>query len=243
MKKSQKTFVVGLVILIIVVIAAYLFYTSGPQVSTNGVSTIKAQPDKISVYITLQSINPTAQAAQDSVNVISDKILAELASLGFEDKDIELANYNVYPNYDWSSGSSRITGYTASQQLNVNLADFDKTSEVIDAASKSGALVSGINYELSIAKQNEYKAQALNEASKDAKVKAESIASGFGKHLGRLVSVQSNEFNYYPYPLYTRSDMAAGNAEAVKAVSSISASPSELEVSASINAVYSMTRF
>ena len=243
MIKKNILFWIGIgLIAVLLLLGVYYFFTSGAEISANGSSVIKAQPDLMSVSITIESRNPNAQTAQDKVSEISTKLLNELSNLGFETKDIELANYNVYPEYDWNNGKQDLKGYVANQQLTIRLKDFERVSAVIDTASSSGALVSGINYELSSAKQNEYKAQALNEASEDARVKATSIASGFGKKLGRLVSVQSQDFNYYPYPLYARADTALGsNAEAQKAV--VGVSPSELDVSASVSATFRMMRF
>lgn len=242
MKKELKSKIIAAGIILAVIVIAYFIYISGPQVSAIGNSQIKAQPDLTSVYVNVESRNPNAQIAQDKVSEISTELLGKLKELGLDDKDIQLANYNVYPEYEWVNGKQNLKGYIATQQIVIELSEFDKISSVINAASDSGALISGINFELSQEKQNEYKAQALKSAGEDAEIKAISIASGFGKKLGRLVSVQSQEFNYYPYPLYARGDVAVGgNAEAQKAV--IGISPSDIEVSASISAVYTMTRF
>ncbi|MDP1728574.1 MAG: SIMPL domain-containing protein [archaeon] len=227
---------------IFLLLGIYYFYTSGAEVSANGSSVVKAQPDLMSVYINIDSgILSSAELAQNKVSETLDKFLVELSSSGIEEKDIELSNYQVYPEYDWASGKQSLRGYRATQQLIINLEVFDRVALVIDGASNSGALVSGINYELSSVNQNKYKAQALNEASRDARIKASSIADGFGKNLGRLVSVQSQDFNYYPYPLYSRTDVSVGNAEAEKAV--VSVSSRDLEVSASVSATYTMTKF
>jgi uncharacterized protein YggE len=231
------------VIIVAVIIAGYFFYVSGPVISATGNSEITAKPDMISVYVISQARNESSSAAQQKVIDISDKFVSELEALGISEDDIELSNYNVYEDFDYSSNERKSLGFIASQSITVKLTEFNKTSQVISAATTAGALVSGINYELSIAKQNEYKAQALKEAGADARVKAESLASGFGRNLGKLVSVQSQDFNYYPYPLYAKADIAtvSENAGAESAIRSIS--PSDLTVSASVSATYSMTRF
>jgi len=231
------------VIIIAVIIAAYYFYVSGPSISATGNSEITAKPDMISIYVISQARNESSSAAQQKVIEISDKFVAELEKLGISEEDIELSNYNVYEDFDWANNERKSLGFVATQSITVKLKDFNKTSQVISAATTAGALVSGINYELSIARQNEYKAQALKEAGADAKIKASSLASGFDRRLGRLVSVQSQDFNYMPYPLYAKEDVAvvSENAGAESAIRSIS--PTDLTVSASVSATYSMTRF
>ena len=90
---------------------------------------------------------------------------------------------------------------------------------------------------MSTAKQNEYKAQALKEASEDAKIKAEAIASGLGKTVGKLVSVSSNEFNYQPWPLY---NSMAGSTAADAKVATTNIQPGQQDVSASVTVVYAL---
>jgi len=235
---------IGIAAAIIIVITIYFFYTSGPKISVNGSSEITAKPDMISIYVISQARNASSSIAQEKVIGISEKFVTELEELGISEEDIELSNYNVYEDFDWSSSSRKSLGYVASQSITVKLEDFNLTFSVIKSATTAGALVSGINYELSQEKQSEYKAQANKKAGEDAKMKAESLAAGFGRRIGRLVSVESQEFNYYPYPLYAKAEGAVSvdsNAQAERAI--VGVSPSDLKVSSSILASYTMTRF
>jgi uncharacterized protein YggE len=85
----------------------------------------------------------------------------------------------------------------------------------------------------------------LTDAGADAKIKAEATAAGLGKKIGRLISVQSQEFNY-PGPLYAYekamdSSVGAANAEAQRVSSSLS--PSDIEVSATLTVQYKLSKF
>ena len=242
MKKSI-TWIIGIAVVLALITAGYYFYTSGPSISATGNAELTVKPDMISVFAASQARDNSSSIAQQKVLDISERFVAELEKLGISEDDIELSNYNVYEDFDWSSSERKSIGFIASQSITVKLKDFNKTSGVIKAATTAGALISGINYELSIEKQNEYKARALKEAGADAKIKAESLASGFGRNLGRLVSVQSQDYGYVPYPLYAKADVAtiSENAAAESAISGIS--PSDLTVTASVSATYSMTRF
>jgi len=237
-KGLKKGIVISLVVLAVLVVG-YFVYVSGPEVMTIGYSEITATPDLISVYVNAEARDADIGKSQEKSLNISNNFLLGLEQLGIPDEDIELSGYNTYQDYDWQTG--KIKGYVTSQQMIIKIKDFDKTILVIRAATDSGALVSGINFELSSSKQNEYKATALKEAGQDARAKADALAEGLGRRIGKLVSVQSQDFNYYPYPYFSRDDLAVGNAEAEKA--SVSVSPQDLEVSASVSATYTMTRF
>lgn len=244
---NNKTIVTAIVIVAIVAVAGYLIYNAGPVVSAQGSSTLKVQPDEISVYVTIETRNASAVEAKNANTEISDRVLTELIKLGFDRDEVKFVNYNEYPEYDWSGGSQKFKGYVVSQQLVVKMSDFDKVSEVIDASTDAGALVSSINFELSDKKQSYYKTQALTEAGQDAKAKAEATAAGVGKRLGRLVSVQSENFDYRPWNYYSYGGVmtaSADNAEAMKAVSTLaSLGPQDQEVSATISVQYKMSLF
>ena len=130
--------------------------------------------------------------------------------------------------------------YKATHSIKVQLDSnkMDDAGTVIDIGVDNGALVSYINFELSLTKQNELKAQALNQATQDARIKAESIASGLGKNLGAVVSVSDSSFDYYPWPIY-RNDVAYGTgiAEAKEAIST-NINPGQQEVSARVSVTY-----
>lgn len=233
------------VVVLAVIIGGYFFYVTGPEISATGSSEIKVNPDIVSVYVMSQARNDSSSAAQEKALEISDKFASELAKIGIAEKDIQLSDYNVYEDFDWASGSRKSLGFIASQSITVKITDFNKTSRVIRAATTAGALVNGINFELSQEKENEYKAQALKQAGEDAGIKASSLAEGFGKKIGRLVSVQSQDFDYRPYPLFAKAEggvaSVSDNMQAESAIAGIS--PSELTVTADVSATYRMTRF
>jgi uncharacterized protein YggE len=78
----------------------------------------------------------------------------------------------------------------------------------------------------------------LAEASKDAKIKAESIATGLGKKLGSLVSVSAQDYNYMPYPLYSRDMAVAEGLEIKQVVTNIQ--PKNLEISSTVSVIYNI---
>ncbi len=246
LKKSTQKILIAAGIALVVIVAAYFFYLNGPEISVTGSSSLKVKPDLISIHVTIGKEHAYAETAQNAVSIISEKLLAELAKFGLKDEDIELSNYYVYPKYDWVGGQQELAGYVASQQMIVKMESVEKIIYVVPVIADTDAMITGINYELSSSKQNEYKAQALNEAGQDAENKARALASGVGKRLGRLVSVQSQDFGYYPYPIYARAEadtLTVANAAAEKTVSSLDVSARSMDISASVSATYTLTRF
>lgn len=240
-KSVQITLIIVIAFLIVAGVATFLILqgkTPSNTVSVQGSALIKADPDLVTVYFRAETNASTAQEAKDKNAEIVNKATAALTKAGIPKEKIQTLDFNIYPEYDWIDGVQKFKGYRAVHSFKVELetAQIDKIGSVIDAGVDAGAMIDYINFELSTAKQNEYKAEALKQASQDAKTKAEAMVSGLGKQLGKLVSVSDMSFDYYPWPIYRAMEMGGSAAEAKEAMTNIT--PSEKEISAQVSVVY-----
>ncbi len=252
MKKDNKaiiiTSIIAGVILIIALIALGTFNSISPysknSVTVEGTANIDATPNLIGIYFNIQTNGETSLEAKDANNEIFNNLVAELAIQGFDRSELKTQNFNIYPDYEWINGKREDNGYIATHSLKLELSsdDFDKVSEVIDAGVNSGTGINYINFELSQELQSQYKAEALELASKDARVKAEAVASGFDKKVGRLVSVSVSDFEYYPWNIYSAKSESGSSdedfASVRETVSNIT--PSEQDISARVSATYKL---
>jgi len=251
MKGENKSIIITSIIcgVILLVALAFLFTSQtnktieNDSITVQGVSIVNVIPDLISVYFTIDTKGDTSKEANDLNTGILDNFTKSLIANGYDESIIKTENFNIYPNTYWENNKMKEDGFKATRSLKVELnsTEFDKISNIIDLGVNAGAGISYINFELSPEAQNKYKAKALELAAQDAKVKAESVASGFGKSLGKLVSAQVNDFNYYPFRVYSTSASGTGiedTASAKEAVASIT--PSDQDVTASISATYKM---
>jgi len=237
--KMDNKIIVAILIIGVILVGGYLISGTGAVVSAHGQSSLEVIPDEVSVNLYIETKAESAQEAQDANAEIEDAVVIALLRTGLERKDIQLQGYSVYPDYSWEDNSRKENGFVARQQIVVETTDFDFVSEIVDAAVDNGALVSYINFELSDAKQSEYKKQALELASADAKEKAKSTAAGLGKKLGRLVSVESSDFNYGVGRVYAMEDSESGGAK--MAVADLD--PQDVNVQASVSVQYRLRAF
>lgn len=233
-------------IVIIALLTLFVFvpmFSSTNTMTVQGTSTIKVMPDLVSVFLNIQTNGTTSSDANTANTAIYNQLKTSLISLGFTDSQIGTDSYNIYPNiiYD-TTGHATNQGYIATHvvKLEFSANDTTKLSSVIDAGTNAGAGVSSINFELSQALQNQYKAQALQVASQDAKTKADAVAAGFGKTTGVLVSVSVDNFNYYPWPIYAASGSAPSVANAGAKVATMNLAPTSQDVTASVSATYKL---
>ena len=247
MKKMEKSVQITLIIVgavIFLALAGIIFLKSSSAentISVNGQATSKIAPNLITIYFNIETSGKTSKEASDANSVISNALISNIELLGFSKEELKTQNLNIYPEYDYSKSSTTIIGYKASHSLKIELSieKKEKVGEVIDSATNAGAGISYINFELTPALQQTAKADAIKLASEDARIKAESLAQGFNKHLGRLVAVSLDQFNYNPWPIYASKDMGISGNEDAREVS-LSINPSEQEVSAYVTAVYKL---
>ncbi|MEK6840488.1 MAG: SIMPL domain-containing protein [Nanoarchaeota archaeon] len=239
--KLEKSVQTTLIIVAGVIILALILINSikpsyENTISVAGTATIKAMPDIIGVYFSVDTQGATSNEAADKNSNITDAMRDSLIAKGFDKENIQTTSYSVYPEYDYRTGTGKITGYRATHSLKVEIpaSESEKIGDVIDSGIDAGAGISYVNFELSQESQNNYKAEAMKLAAQDASSKAEGVAEGLGKKLGSLVSVSINDYGYIPW--LARDFSGTSAAEAKQAATDIV--PSEQEISASVTAVF-----
>jgi uncharacterized protein YggE len=236
------TLMITATVLIVSLVIAYVFLQlRAPQhtVNVNGQATIKALPDIISVYFNVETAGNTAQAAKDNNSAVVDKLTTNIIAAGFKKSDVVTQDFSVTPAYKWEYDQQILTGYVARHTIKIELSvnKTDKVGQVIDAGVNAGAGISYVNFELSDAKLNTYKAEALKQATLDARTKADSIAQGLGMKVSDIMSISDSSFDYYPWPIYEGG--LAMNAEAAKAAAT-NIQPGEKDVSARVTVTFKL---
>ena len=182
--------------------------------SVTGEGTLSIQPDVAYVNVGIQKNASTVKQAQSQINETMEKITSGLKSLSIDSKNIQTTDYSINPNYDWTSGTQKITGYSASTQLKIKITDLDKINEVIDSATANGAnQVSNITLDVEDRAAAEETARKDAVAQANAKAKAAADAAGF--KLGRIIgySENSNDTNLLRPISYSAKTLAAGAAD------------------------------
>lgn len=185
------------------------------QTTTNKQSTfdvtgegeITAVPDRAEINLGIQVSDSSVQKVQERGNQVINKINQDLLTMGIEKQDIKTINYNLYPNYDYRTGTQTITNYALNVNLQVKAKDFSKVTQIVDTATKDGAnQIGGVTFTLSEDKRREVEKEVRVVAIKRAKEKAEELASLSGVRLGKIVNVieNTNGGGISPYPMMAK---------------------------------------
>ena len=207
------------------------------SIQTTGQSILSVDPDKAEIILGVETQEVNALDSQQGNAEIMEKVMLALKNNGIKTKDIKTYQYSVQPirNYNSRSGDyQEIIGYKTTNMIRIKTTDLDNVGKVIDAAASVGAnKFQGVSFGLTDEKQTEYKNEALKEASKNAKTKAESIADGLGVKIQGVL--RASESSYYQ-PVYRDYDMIASAGSEMEATTEIS--PGMIQVSATVSVSY-----
>ena len=120
-------------------------------------------------------------------------VLAQLKQLLGTGADVKTISYSLSPNYRYPTGGGEptITGYTATNVVRVTLDDLTQVGKVIDTATGSGAnRIQSLQFTLK--NRETVEAQALTEAARNARKKADTLAAALGVNILRILSVSES---------------------------------------------------
>ncbi len=229
---ETKTLILIALIAGILIVAGIYFGLGKTTISSQGQAQVKVEPDLLGVYFSVEYKDASAETAKnkiaETVATLKDSLLDVV-----DEKEITTQSFSVSPNYVWDGRKQVQDGYIARQEIIVKTERIDKAGRIVDKGVDAGALVNWINFELSQEAENEAKVKALEQASKDAKTKADATVKGLGKRLGGVVSVNTDDYYYQPYRYW---DVAVAETSVKQAAVDIT--PADLEISAGVSVVY-----
>jgi len=245
--------IIGLVLIVLVAVSFFAASTAMAQDSTNTTNETKTisvtgsyqlsmDPDKAEIYLGAETQATTAlQSQQDNANIIA-AVKNALYAMGLVKADIETTSFSISPVYEYPKPCyesycplqlPKVVAYRTSHQLKIKTKNIDKVGQYIDAATKAGANdVNYISFGLSDDKQKTLYNQALTEASKNARDKANAIAAGLSVHVKGVLSANEGYVSVTPY----YRTLSAAAPESGQASTEISAGM--IQVSASVSVVY-----
>jgi hypothetical protein len=162
-----------------------------PTIRVTGDATVTVKPDQAEINIGVVTQAQTAQAAASQNAQKQDAVISELRKALGPTAEIKTISYSLSPNYRYpkEGGPPTITGYTASNVVQVKTSNLAQVGKVIDLATESGA--NTIQYlRFTLKDETAARAQALSQASTKARLKAEAIASALGLKIQRVLHVE-----------------------------------------------------
>lgn len=208
--------------------------------STSGTATTKVKPDNVVLVLGVETTNKTAKAALSTNSATMNKVLNELLAAGVKQNETSTSAFSLSPNYNYSQGRNMITGFTATNSIQIKSSNINNTAKWIDTAISSGGAttINSVDFTLSNMKLEQIKSGLIKQAIDNSRSKADVAASTLGlKILGiRSVSINELEQPPSPAPFLQRGQLAT---EALTPTANQAPIiPGQEEVSASVNIVW-----
>jgi uncharacterized protein YggE len=205
------------------------------RIVVQGEGRVSRTPDMATISLGVIAEDRTAAAAMAANSAQMRAVMDQLAAAGIAPADIRTAQVSLHPNWTHDrtdGGPGRITGFTATNQVEIRVRDLGRMGAVLDAVTQAGAnSVGGIRFGL------QDMATPVDEARRaavaDALRKARLYAEAAGVTLGRVLEL-SEAGGFQPEPRMFAS-MARESAD-------VPISEGEMDVSASVSMVFALAQ-
>ena len=163
--------------------------SDGTLLSVSSRAEARKAPDiaTFSAGVVTQAADGNAALRQNAEQM--NRVLAAIKAAGVADKDVQTSGISLNPQYRYEENPPpRITGYQASNTVNVKLREVAKMGKVLDALVASGAnQVNGPSF--GIDDPEPLYDRARLDALKAARARAETYAGALGVRVRRIVSI------------------------------------------------------
>lgn len=227
---------VSVVLILTLLLGSGALAAAAGSLEVTGTAVITGAADMAEVTLGVETKDEMAEAASQENARLMNEVLAALKELGFGDEEIATSGYNIYSTNQvvgrGTENERTITFYVVQNRVTVTTKYLDDVGLIVDTAIKAGAnQVQGIRFD--IEDKQEMQLQALANAVKQAKAKAEVIARSAGVEIKAIASINEEYGSYAPLM-----DTAVMRAQAFGEEKS-TIKPGDVEVSARVRLVFS----
>lgn len=181
-------------------------------ITVDGVGEVTAKPDVAMTTMGMVAEGETVLEAQKKNTSVMNELIFRLKGMDISEDDIQTANYNIYPRYDYNEDEGRtLEGYEVRQNVSVKIRNLEIANEVLALAGEVGANnVSGLQF--TIDDDEVYKAEAREKALEQVSQKAAALSQSLGVQLVSIVSYDEYTGGQtpYPYKAYAESNFGMG---------------------------------
>jgi uncharacterized protein len=182
--------------------------SSNSTLSVIGNAETMVKPDKVTLTLSVETTNKTANAALIANSETMDNVLDALKTSGVKENETSTSFFNISPNYNFTQEedfrpiqSRDIISYTVTNSITVDSTNLLNVSQWIDTAVQVGANdVSSVSFLLSDKKSELVKNDLMRQAIMDAKNKSDIAASALGLEVVGVRSIVIEGIDGLPVP-------------------------------------------
>jgi uncharacterized protein YggE len=209
------------------------------SLSVSGTQVLEVAPDEAVILLDVSTRGKDAASVSAENKVLVNKVMAALKDQGVAASDIETTGLSLHRWFEWNNKdmTNEDKGYEQVNSIRITTSNLDKVGSILDAAIAAGAnSVQDVQFKLKDATEEQYKEQAMQQATAIAKKKASVLAKAAGTELGKVTSI-SESGGYQPWYYNAKMDFAAADAGSATQIS-----PQKVSLSMTVNLNYELGR-
>tara|TARA_Y100001970_G_scaffold144779_1_gene177812 strand:- start:11035 stop:11865 length:831 start_codon:yes stop_codon:yes gene_type:complete len=176
----------------------------------SGSSSVRVDADIIEISVGIEATNLSVSNAVEEVSFANNILLNILDKNKIKEKEIATTRYTISPQYQYSQGKSKLTGYKVTHNTKFKYRDLKNVGSLIDQLSTgpnsvgNNLRINSINF--SIENPSKYETELRKNAVNNAIQKAQSLADYAGVSLGTPFYISEHSPTNFAQPL-PESDM------------------------------------
>jgi len=172
--------------------------TERGRLTVEGSGKINVAPDKAIIQIGIVTESKEAETAQTQNAQISNNVLSALNEIDISTNDIQTISYTIQPVYEFTEGTSVLTGYRVQHTLEITVKKLSNLGMVYEAVVAAGANIAE-NIRFDVSNREVIYQEALQQAMKNATEKAIRLGEQIGVNINNI-PVKVTEISGTPPP-------------------------------------------
>ncbi|MFC3549970.1 SIMPL domain-containing protein [Lysobacter cavernae] len=212
--------------------------TDGTLLSVSAQAEAKRIPDIATVSTGVVTQASDANSALRANAEQMTRVVTAIKAAGIAERDIQTSGVNLNPQYKYGENQPpTITGYQASNNVNLTVRDIAKLGKILDALVATGAnQINGPSFDIDDKEKDSAYDEARRAAVEKAQARAEMYAKTLGMKVRRIVSLSEGGGFAPPRPMAM---MAMGRA---KEAYDTPIAPGESTLSVNLDVVFELGR-
>lgn len=161
-----------------------------PHILVTGEYEIRATPDILTLSLSIAETGFEVAEAREKIELRSKQLISSLETLGIAKEDINSAQLQITPHYNWNNRVQIYAGTEVARTVEVTLRDLTRYDQLIRSIIDAG--VAQIHStRLSSSKEKKLREDALRGAIQDGLAKAQLMVAHLPEQVGPIYSISS----------------------------------------------------
>lgn len=208
------------------------------SIRVRGSAKVSAAPDWVVILFDIESRQYSYADCMAQLNEKTEHLRTELQKVGLEKESLKTKQFNISTNFEWINKQNIFKGYKADHHLSVEFT-FDKEylNKVLHVLSQTESRAS-FNIIFQIKDAEPFRQQALAEAVKNCRQKAEVLADAAGVKLGEL---QNIDYSWSEIHFEHKMQVCESEYSLKESAAPFNIEPEDVNISDSVTAIWTIS--